>query len=289
MKKLLIPVVLLCLFVVFFACDRKKNTSNIDGEGSVNVENIGIDTEEDEAEPIIMEKDGLKLSSVDNSPEFPDALIYTENPGYESKFETGKIKFSYNIRNYELGNQTTDAEQKMCANSAKGQHIHLILNNGPYTAHYEDKFDMKLEPGHYVSLSFLSRSYHESIKHRGAYDIKRFSVGITDTTATDTSDFVMSDKHLFYSRPKGEYFGDDTKKILLDFYLYNTKLKENGDKIRATINGTEFTLTRWVAYFIEGLPTGENTIKLELIDKDDNFIEGPFNSVERTIMLSELK
>lgn len=284
MKNFLTPLTLLSMFLFLIACDSIKQKSNDEIEDSVNVENMEFDAAGDQPEPIIMEKDGLKLSSVDDSPDFPHAIIYMENPGYESKFETGKIEFSYNIRNYELANQTTDAEQKMCANSAKGQHIHLILNNEPYTAHYEAKFVKQLEPGNYVSLSFLSRSYHESIKHRGAYDLKRFSVGTTDTL-----DFDMSAKHLFYSRPKGEYFGDDTKKILLDFYLYDTRLKEDGDKVRATINGTEFTLTRWVAYFIEGLPLGENTIKLELIDKEGNLIEGPYNSVERTIMLSDLK
>ena len=46
-------------------------------------------------------------------------------------------------------------------------------------------------------------------------------------------------------------------------------------------------IEEWVPYYIEGMPMGENTIKLELIDAEGNLIEGPFNVVERTITLSE--
>ena len=31
--------------------------------------------------------------------------------------------------------------------------------------------------GQHVVLSFLSRSYHESLKHRGAYDLRIINVG----------------------------------------------------------------------------------------------------------------
>ncbi|MDE0471265.1 MAG: phosphopeptide-binding protein, partial [Ekhidna sp.] len=59
------------------------------------------------------------------------------------------------------------------------------------------------------------------------------------------------------------------------------------NKVKATINGNEFMIEEWVPYYIEGMPMGENTIKLELIDAEGNLIEGPFNVVERTITLSE--
>lgn len=91
---------------------------------------------------------------------------------------------------------------------------------------------------------------------------------------------------MFYSRPKGEYVGpQETGKVMLDFYLVNTDLSPEGNKVRATINGSEFMLDRWLPYIIEGLPMGESTIKLELLGKDGNLLPGPYNSVERTITL----
>ena len=72
--------------------------------------------------------------------------------------------FGFEVTNYELGVQTEDATTRGIANSGKGQHIHFILNNGPYSAHYESVFSKSLNVGNYVMLAFLSRSYHESIK-----------------------------------------------------------------------------------------------------------------------------
>ena len=81
--------------------------------------------------------------------------------------------------------------------------------------------------------------------------------------------------------------GNDTKKVMLDFYLVNTTLSGDGNKVRATINGSAFTIDQWLPHTIEGLPMGESTIKLELIDKDGNVVPGPFNTVERKITLKE--
>ncbi len=170
----------------------------------------------------------------------------------------------------------------MCANSDKGQHIHLIFNNEPYIAKYEPNFTEKLKDGHYITLSFLSRSYHESLKNREAYDLRQFTVGNAKSEEVDLTQPIM-----FYSRPKGEYKGNEVKNVLLDFYLVNTDLSENGYKVRATINGNDFILTKWQAYIIEGLPMGESNIMLELLDKDNKLVKAPFNPVTRTITLKQ--
>ena len=74
---------------------------------------------------------------------------------------------------------------------------------------------------------------------------------------------------------------------MLDFFLVNTDIAADGNKVRATINGQEFMLDDWVPYVMEGLPMGENTVKIELLDADGNLIEGPFNQTTRTFMLEE--
>ena len=101
----------------------------------------------------------------------------------------------------------------------------------------------------------------------------------------ESPDFDLSAPHMFYSRPKGEYVGKDTEQVMLDFYLVNTTLSPTGNKVRATINGTEFMLDRWLPYIIQGLPMGENTIQLELVDNSGNVLPGPYNSVTRTFTL----
>ena len=71
----------------------------------------------------------------------------------------------------------------------------------------------------------------------------------------------------------------------MDFFVLNTKLSKEGNKVRAKINGTEFTITEWVPHVIKGLPMGEITIQLELVDEAGNVIPGPFNKVTRKITL----
>lgn len=92
---------------------------------------------------------------------------------------------------------------------------------------------------------------------------------------------------LIYSRPKGEYSGKDAENLLLDFFVLNTTLSEDGHKVRATINGQEFIITEWAPQIIKGLPMGEVSIQLELLDETGALIPGPFNEVTRTVLLKE--
>lgn len=229
----------------------------------------------------VAEKNGLKLFEVKNSTGFPDAQISLKEPLPNSTLTAGKNTFRFNVSNYQLGAQTADATQKLCANSAKGQHIHFIMDNQPYIASYSPDIEADVKPGHHVLLAFLSRSYHESIKSKNAYLLKEFNAG---EGAKD--EFNEKAPHIFYSRPKGEYIGEsEVQRLLLDFYLVNCNLSPSGYKVRATINGTEFLLTKWAPYYIEGLPLGEVKVKLELLDKKGNPVKSPFNGAERTCTL----
>lgn len=227
-----------------------------------------------------MTKDGISVTSWTKSITFPEASIEMTAPAADTELNPGKVKFNYSIENYKLGQQTEGAGTNGLANSGDGQHIHAIINNRPYMAKYKPEFETELEAGRYVILSFLSRSYHESLKNPAASTISQFMVGSSDEPAYD-----LSAPHMFYSRPKGTYTGADAQKVLLDFYLVNCDLSADGYQVRATINGTEFIFDTWQAYVMEGLPMGENTIKLELLDQDGALVESPFNPVERTVTL----
>jgi hypothetical protein len=174
-----------------------------------------------------------------------------------------------------LGIQSLKDFDYTLANSNKGQHIHFIVNNGPYSAHYQQNITKELDKGNNVILAFLSRSYHESVKNPNAFIL----------TQTGNDKINLNNEFLFYSRPKGTYKGVDTEKLLLDFYLVNTNISPDGNKVRATIQDTEFIIDEWAPYYIEGLPKGEITVKLELIDSNGNLIDTPFNPSTRTVML----
>ena len=234
-----------------------------------------------QTEKPLFEKGGLKVYELKGSPDYPDAELSLKSPANGAALPEGKDTFNFEVKNYQLGMQTPDAAQKMCANSAKGQHIHFIMDNAPYVASYTPQIVNEMKPGHHVLLAFLSRSYHESLKHKKSYILKEFNVG-----KAGKDEFDAKAPHVFLSRPKGDYVGDgETKRVMLDFYLVNCDLSANGYKVRATINGTAFTFTKWAPYIIEGLPLGENKVKLELLDKTGALVKSPFNGMERAFSL----
>jgi hypothetical protein len=119
------------------------------------------------------------------------------------------------------------------------------------------------------------------LKAHSAYIVKEFNVA-----KKSPDQFDEKAPHIFFSRPKGEYVGaKETKRVLLDFYLINCTLSDKGYKVKATIDGAEFTLTKWEPYFIEGLPLGDHKIKLELVDKNNKRVESEYNGTERSIKL----
>ncbi|MCB9080378.1 MAG: hypothetical protein H6555_01575 [Lewinellaceae bacterium] len=203
---------------------------------------------------------------------YPDATL--ESMSYKN----GQFKFK--LSNYQLGTQTPDASAKMCANSAEGQHIHLIVDSYPYAAKYTADFPYDVADGDHYLLAFLSRSYHESIKNGKAFIAQKVSVANKGITKAES----ITQPMLFYSRPKGDYVGADTKKIMLDFFLVNATLGTDY-KVKAMINDEEHMIDTWQPYYIEGLPMGKNLITLTLVDKEGNKVDTPLNPVSREINL----
>ncbi len=249
---------LFILALSFSACQNTESQEQSDNPEAENEEQMA---------------DGLVISPFSKSQQYPDATL--ESVAYEGG------KFNFGIANYELTVQTPDAGTKMCANSAQGQHIHLIMNNEPYAAKYEPEFDYELDNGEHYMLAFLSRSYHESIKTDKAHLAKK--VTVKDGAFEGVED--ITEPMLFYSRPKGNYVGEkNTKKVMLDFYPVNVELGENY-KVKASINGEEHVFDVWQPYFIEGLPMGENEITLTLVDGQGNAVDAPLNPVTRKFTL----
>ena len=216
-------------------------------------------------------KTQITITKVDGSAPYSNSSISLNN----LKIDDDNFTFSFDVINYELGIQSLKDFDYTLANSNKGQHIHFIVNNGPYSAHYQQNIIKELDKGNNVILAFLSRSYHESVKNPNAFIL----------TQTGNDKINLNNEFLFYSRPKGTYKGVDTEKLLLDFYLVNTNISPDGNKVRATIQDTEFIIDEWAPYYIEVLPKGEITVKLELIDSTGNLIDTPFNPSTRTVML----
>jgi hypothetical protein len=253
------------LAILFAACGNDASSDGADAAA----EQDSTATEE-------MTEQKITISPMPASTEYPDAEIEA------IMYEDGKFNFEIGGDEYKLGVQTPDAGSKMCANSAKGQHIHLILDNEPYAAKYEAEFEYDIADGEHYMLAFLSRSYHESIKTEKAFEANKIT--IKDNNFASVED--ITEPLLFYSRPKGTYTGEaETNKVMLDFYLVGVPGFGTDHFVKADINGETFTIDKWQPYFIEGLPMGETTVTLTLVDAEGNTVETPMNPVTRKITL----
>ncbi|KAA1247904.1 hypothetical protein [Aquimarina sp. RZ0] len=266
-----IVIALVALLFIFTACKQDKKAANKE-------ETIADDTEIETRTTTPK----ITLQKLESSPAYVDASLILDLPKHIEVAEAGEMDFSFKVENYELGAQTGGPNPQKLANSGKGQHIHFILDNQPYSAHYEPIFKKEIPKGVHHLVAFLSRSYHESVKNSNSVVVRKLTVG---DDPKDVLGLEMEAPTLIYSRPKGTYEGKNAEQILLDFFVLNTTLSENGHKVRATIHGEKFMITEWVPHVIKGLPMGEITIQLELLDETGTLIPGTFNTVLRKITL----
>lgn len=267
MKNFKSAIAVMAAAALFASCNT--STNNQDGEAqdsTVLEDSVGA----------------IAVNPLDHAKEFPGATLkIAEMTAEKVGTDSAKITVKYDIENFQLTEQT-EHDHHM-ANSHEGQHIHFILDNTPYVALYapEHTFVVPVNSEHYL-LSFLSRSFHESIKTEDASKLIKFKV---ESDATISELPAPTEPSLFYSRPKGEYKGEETDVLLLDFFVANTTLGADGHQVKAVINGQEFLLDQWVPYEILNLPKGENTVDLTLVDQDGNAVTGDNVSIESTIDL----
>jgi hypothetical protein len=111
-----------------------------------------------------------------------------------------------------------------------------------------------------------------------------------EMTASNAGDVDAKKPLLTYSRPKGEYKGDDANAIMIDFWLKNAKLVGDGGEYRVRYSidgGEEKTLEKWEPIWLTGWTGGKHTVEMELVDKDGHKVEnGGYNSTARDITVT---
>jgi len=208
-----------------------------------------------------------------------------------------------------------------------GNHIHVILDNQPYEAYYnlDQEFELRnVADGTHTLRLFPSRPWHESFKNEGAFQMVKFTVksggGDANKPTTTNSGNTMANASnanasvkptpegkdmqnstagpvdpkkplLTYSRPKGEYKGDDTNAVMIDFWLENAKLTGDGGEYRVRYSvdsGEAKYIDKWDPIWLSGWTAGKHTVKLELVDKDGNVVDnGGYNSTTREITITK--
>ncbi len=274
-RRVILPLLSIFILVVLVSLGCKQDKGDV-------VEETDSATDSQNKEPKVTIEVG------ERSPAFPGAKARFTSLEDGDVLDDNNVSVVVEVENYELGIQTDTSRAKEIANSAKGQHVHIILDNDPYFADYEAgvPFDIGvLDEGPHTLVVFPSRSYHESVKSKDSVDIVNFYVGKKE------GEFMLDESKptVIYSRPKGKYEGKDAEKIMLDFYIINIE-PSDGYQVKYTIRKNEpdavehsITIKEWKPAFVTGLTSGEYIITLQLLDKDGNLVEGPFNNTQRAV------
>jgi hypothetical protein len=305
--------ILLMAIAMFSACPPPATENT---EKNTNTNNSNSNSTE-AAELTVVERpqsisDKMKERGEQDTAE-PELTVDSPKEGETINSSTVKVKVKVD------GNIKQGKDDK-----GTGNHVHVILDNQPYAAHYmwDEGFELRNVPdGEHTLRMFASRPWHESYKNEKAFKTIKFTVkdGKADETkpTTDANGNKMADARseekretegtdvkeskagdvdfskpmLTYSRPKGEYKGADAEAIMIDFWLANAKLTGDGGeyKIRYSINdGEAKMLEKWEPVWLKGWKDGTNTVKLELVDKDGKLVEnGGYNSTTREITVSQ--
>lgn len=223
------------------------------------------------------------VRSPDVGPAYPNARITFSTPEAGARFETGEaIEVGFSLSGYELGGPTPDGDARGIARSPDGQHIHFIVNDRTYQAHYDADEPIvvnDLPSGTHVLRAFPGRDWHESVKTPGALAQRLIVVGDDPAAYPPVEEWGPT---LIYSRPQGSYEGAAADSVMVDFVLSNVRLAPEGHQVRITLNGErQFVVNEWAPFLLVGVPDGEHVIRVELLDAEGVPVEAPFHPVER--------
>ena len=238
--------------------------------------------------PVLVEGGIPGLYKWVNSRQSDSADVTILSPSEGQHYTCGDSVFvTVSVSGVAIGAQTQYADLCGLANSADGQHTHIVLDNGAYLANYKSGqpfFVGLAEPGYHTLRVFASRSWHESIKSPGSFKIVTF---IVDSAGlhTDENPLRAGEPLLTYSRPKGEYVGDQARAIMVDFFLTHATLGPDNFTVRLTVDSSSIVLSEWVPYMITGLMPGEHIFKLELLTSSGQPAEGAYNNTVRAIIV----
>ncbi len=237
----------------------------------------------------------VRVVPVEPTPESDSAAIHIVFPKEGEVKTTNPVTVQLRVEGFPIGYNSDFQRDKEIRNDNQGQTIHLFVDDRPYfeiNEPIEDvtnseeidldqlfitKLPFKLEDGLHILRVMPVRSFGESLKGDECFAASYFYMNKKSKAAPD-----LKRAYLTYNEPEGTFSIE--KPILLDFYISNTQLSQDGYKVRLTIDGSDKRLlTNWTPYYIYGLKKGSHTIKLELLDPQGRVIPSLFEDTKRTI------
>jgi hypothetical protein len=221
---------------------------------------------------ITQENTSSSKANISLSPCLPldSSLLYPNVIMQNYTYSGGKAIFG--AQGIRLGTKTPHSIVREFTKTKKGTHVHLNLNNKEHAISNNNTFEYHIPNGKHRLFGFIARSYYESIKNTKAIIAKEIEVKNGALIKSKN----LSDVAIIYNAPRGLFKLVDSKKILLDFLLFNTEINNGENSVRITIDQSAiFEINTWQSYYIEGASPGEHTVQLELLDATGKQLTAP--------------
>lgn len=243
----------------------------------------------------------IQVVAVPSTPYGQSVQLKVTLPQEQQIVKEKPIYLQLRLRGFALGVQPDIPRSRELVNTSFGQFIQIYIDDQPgfaYSGPGVDPFDEdgnfyqsdlriklpSLRPGRHIIRAFPCRSYGESLKGSSCFSAVEFYV---KSQKEATSSSPLEGPFLTYNEPSGNMDFVAGKPLLLDFYLSNCELSEDGYQVKLTIDN-RFTqyLTNWSSYYIYGLKKGKHKISLQLVNEKKRPVAGSFNTVNRTIRIN---
>ncbi len=241
----------------------------------------------------------IRVQPVSPTPESVTVAVVMSYPKI-NQIVKNPVWLQFRVDGFALGADSVSDRIDELANSDMGQTLHVTIDdmpyfpvNGPaidpfreegyfYDTSYKIKVPKNLSSGQHIIRVLPARSFGESLKGERTFFVSSIYVGDSD----HRQNIDLSKPYLTYNEPSNNFYLVETKPVLLDFYISNCTLTTDGYKVRLTVDGKlQRNLTSWQPYYIYGLRKGNHTVRLELLDRNDKLVPGPFNDVTRAITI----
>ena len=246
-------------------------------------------------------KDQIRIVAVNPTPE-PETVVTVVQLPHDGDVVRGNPTWvQLRVDGYALGVDSPFDRKNEIANSNMGQTIHVVIDNEPffaingpsiqpfneegfyYNQSYKFEVPFKLKEGFHSIRVFPARSFGESLKGERTYQAGYFFVGKETNGSLED---LLSKPCLTYNEPSDQASLNESKPVLLDFYIANCELSPDGYKVRLTIDGkVQRTFVSWRPYYVYGLKKGKHALRLELLDEKNKVVPGPYNDVQHTIVI----
>lgn len=252
MNKYAFYPIILIFSTVLASCDGTRERRS---ESTVSIEDDGARRE-------------VNFFSYNENRDYPDAILEMYSPLGNQNFNTTKVPFEFNIKNYPF------------AEEGQGFQLKLAINGNDPIGYNMPIFQKELNQGTYRAVAYLVNNEGIALKEFGNYVDRDFTVlGSNTFPSTD-------DPYLVVNMPVNDQVYEQGDEIIVDFMVLDGSPKEDGFSVLIKFNQYEYETDEIIPVRVDDLPSGNYDLEIKLIKADGTEMESLFSSARKRIKIN---